>query len=167
MYKLEQFGSYRGSSLLLLFRTNSEKANNKKMDQKQKSPSKSLEVFISFKKLLEVAGFHENGLRCRYITIPNIVLFLNLTLPMALYVILGFWLYWELNFDPKLISQSFTISVCGIQAISIYSCLLINKATVLGAIDHLCIVVEQSRVFSLKFVIDSFMCHKKESSSNQ
>lgn len=147
MYKLKKFGSYRGSSLLLLFRTNSEKANNKKMDQKQKTPSKLLEVFISFEKLLEVAGFHENGLRCRYVTIPSIVLFLNLTLPMAFYVILGFWLYWELKFDPKLISQSFTISVCAIQAITIYSCLSINKATVLKAIDHLRIVVEQSRLF--------------------
>lgn len=127
------------------------------MESQDEASNKPFKVFHNFRFLLRFAGFNEGGLYTRYFKIPNVVLFLNLTVPMVFSIVMGFCLYCELHFDPQLISQSFTTAICAIQSICMYSCLIMNRSFVLQAIDHLRIVAEKSRFFKFIRALENCM----------
>lgn len=102
-------------------------------------------VFSSFNFCLKLSALCKDRLQIRSVTIPNIVLSMNILLPSVYCYGCGIWLYVELDFDTKLVAQSFALTASGLLGVIGYICILKKKSLFLKAVDHIQNIVMKSK----------------------
>lgn len=122
------------------------KTTIKKLSWRKTMSKKPFPVFSSLDFFLKLSALHKERIRIHSATIPNVILMLNILLPNTYCYSCGIWLYIELNFDTKLVAQSFALTVSGLLGVIGYICLISNKRLFLRAVDHFKNTVVRSMV---------------------
>lgn len=110
------------------------------------SNKRIIEVFSSFKFLLNLCGIYSTKSLNRVSKLKKALAILNIITPNFYWTVCAIWLYIDLKFDTKVVAQSFAILVSGIQGMGIYFYFLTNTKAILEAIDHLQDIVTQRNV---------------------